>query len=410
MRRNRVKMSSIVCGLLIIAAGVLLFAFNAGLLPMAFKHVVFSWPMLLIGLGFAFLFSRDKWVAGVILMFIGSFFILPRLPFFRFYNIGYFVGQNIWAIGLVALGIIVLCKAIFTRSFWYCRTDVKCHSHDWQYKKEEAGYIERNNVFGGSKEKIDITDFKGGDINSVFGGIELDLSEEQKSAARERQAKEQRQSEAKLQQEQQKRQRQAQQLRQVSTAASTANVVMRTTINIMEVRETGGSVGAGAWLDLAQSAVNLTGQTLNIFGVDRHDNRIAQINSGFHLLNVGSNMFTTTGVDRLNAFLETVNVGSELFGVNQQSAALRHLNTGVHVINLAASGVDAVNEIRHTEGVVDKLNQTVGLINIGGEMVNIFGTDRQRAAVGAAIGQVEAGTYKLQTGIQLLNSMSQILQ
>jgi predicted membrane protein len=133
--------------------------------------------MLLIGLGFAFLFSRDKWVAGVILMFIGSFFILPRLQFVGFYNIGYFVGQNLWAIGLVTLGIVVLCKAIFTHSFWHCRTDVKCHSHGWQHQKEEAGYIDRNCVFTGGKEKLDIQNFKGGEVNSVFGGIELDLSD-----------------------------------------------------------------------------------------------------------------------------------------------------------------------------------------------------------------------------------------
>ena len=179
MKRNRVKMSSIVCGLLVIAAGVLLFAFNAGLLPMAFKRVVFSWQMLLIGLGFAFLFSRGKWVTGVILMFIGSFFIVPKIiGIYNFgYNIGYFFGKYFWATGLVLLGIIILCKAIFTRSFWYFRTDVKCNSHGWQHKKDETGYIERNNVFGGSKEKIDVKDFKGGDINSVFGGIELDLSD-----------------------------------------------------------------------------------------------------------------------------------------------------------------------------------------------------------------------------------------
>jgi len=183
MRQNRVKMSSIVFGLLVIAAGVLLFAFNAGILPKVFKSVVFSWQMLLIGLGFAFLFSRGKWVAGVILIFVGSIFILPKLQFLGFnnigYNIGYFVGQNIWAIGLVVLGIIVLCKAIFTRSFWYCRSTMKCDSHGWKQQKDEGGRIDYNCVFTGGKKKLDTKNFRGGEINNVFGGMELDLTEAQ---------------------------------------------------------------------------------------------------------------------------------------------------------------------------------------------------------------------------------------
>jgi predicted membrane protein len=44
-------------------------------------------------------------------------------------------------------------------------------------RKNESGYIDRNYVFGGSKEKIDYTGFKGGEVNCVFGGIELNLSD-----------------------------------------------------------------------------------------------------------------------------------------------------------------------------------------------------------------------------------------
>ena len=184
MKRNRIKMSSIVCGLLFLAAGVLLFAFNAGVLPIVYKKVFFSWQMLLIALGFAFLFSRDKWGTGIILMVIGGFFIMPKLE-----PVGLvFLSNNYWAIGLVIVGIIILCSAIWKRSSWHCKpkvyictdTDTKrervCHTNDWN-THNEAGYIDRNNVFGGSKEKLDFTNFKGGEINCVFGGIELDLSD-----------------------------------------------------------------------------------------------------------------------------------------------------------------------------------------------------------------------------------------
>jgi len=180
MKRNRVKMSSIICGLLFISAGVLLFAFNSGILPLEFKSVVFSWQMLLLALGFAFLFQRETWFAGIILMIIGGFFILPKLDIV---GLG-FVAQNYWAIGCVVLGIIVVCKAIWKQHSCFCKPkgyhkkwEKSYHFHDLGHNKDEGGYIDRNNVFGGSKEKIDFSNFKGGEINTVFGGIELDLSD-----------------------------------------------------------------------------------------------------------------------------------------------------------------------------------------------------------------------------------------
>ena len=43
--------------------------------------------------------------------------------------------------------------------------------------KNSKGYIERNYVFGGAREKLDMNDFRGGEINCVFGGLELDLTD-----------------------------------------------------------------------------------------------------------------------------------------------------------------------------------------------------------------------------------------
>ena len=184
MIRNRIKLSSIVCGLLFLAAGVLLYAFNTGFLLPEYKHVVFSWPMLLIAIGFIWLFSRYKWIGGVILMFIGSFFLLPKL------NIEglEFVAQNFWAIGLIVVGILVLCKTIWSR---HLKLHCKCgwsdkdwnngwHSHRMKNSsKTESGYVIRDCVFGNIKETIDVKNFKGGDIDSVFSSVELDLSEAQ---------------------------------------------------------------------------------------------------------------------------------------------------------------------------------------------------------------------------------------
>jgi len=104
-----------------------------------------------------------------------------------------FVRQNIWAIILISAGIGILCKIIFGKRhkcFWndsqngiifsvghLSEDDMKHYSG--KRKGYKPGRIDRNCVFGGSKEKWDLKNFTGGEVNCVFGGIELDLSEAQ---------------------------------------------------------------------------------------------------------------------------------------------------------------------------------------------------------------------------------------
>jgi len=181
MKHHGLKISAIVTGLLVIAAGVLLFLFNAGILNQAYKPVVFSWQMLLIALGFNGLFSRHSWFWSIILIMIGGFFLLPML------NIPgmTFLTGNIWTILLVFVGLVILFHAIFGKNhYFHCRSEKfrkrmeeknRRHSNGWNRHRGEAGYLELNYVFSGAKEKLSMEVFRGGEINCVFGGIELDF-------------------------------------------------------------------------------------------------------------------------------------------------------------------------------------------------------------------------------------------
>ena len=181
MRHNNAKKSSIIWGLLILAAGALLFAFNMGVLPLEYKYVVFSWPMILVVIGLGMLFSRHSWLGGIIMMLIGGFFLLPKLDIEGLE----FITQNGWALLLIIGGIIILCKTLFGKRFHQFSVKFhnnaewkeKHHSHNWKNSGNASGFIERNCVFGGGKEQLNIKEFKGGDINCVFGGIELDLTD-----------------------------------------------------------------------------------------------------------------------------------------------------------------------------------------------------------------------------------------
>jgi len=117
-------------------------------------------------------------------MLIGSFFLLPKL------NIEglEFISQNGWGIALIVLGIIVICKAIWHRQFrkhyYYFWPQFHWHTewnsnHAQNSAKAEPGYIVRDCIFGNINEKIDLANFKGGDIDGVFSNAEIDLSDAQ---------------------------------------------------------------------------------------------------------------------------------------------------------------------------------------------------------------------------------------
>lgn len=199
-KMKNVRFSTLIAGLLIIAAGVLLSLFNYGVLLPEYKKIVFSMPSLLVAIGFICVFARNSRGFGVILMLVGGFFLMKKMQLSGFD----FLYRNIWAIVLVIAGIMVLCKAFCGRHFCCCSrkdfddshsrncSDNHCrHGKHWrkQWKKHwsrnmyheehknSQGYIERNYIFGGAREKLDTNDFRGGDINCVFGGLELDLSD-----------------------------------------------------------------------------------------------------------------------------------------------------------------------------------------------------------------------------------------
>ena len=170
-------------GALVMIAGALLLAFNAGLLPMMYKSIVFSWPSLLIAGGICCLCCRGKRLAGLIMLLLGGFFLLPRLEIDRLY----FITQNGWAIALILGGILIIGKTIFGRQR-SCSEDFRTEfrkemeyesrKHQGKYK-DMPGYVDRTNIFSGGREYCNSKEFKGGEINSIFGGLELDLSDAQ---------------------------------------------------------------------------------------------------------------------------------------------------------------------------------------------------------------------------------------
>ena len=162
---NRPQMKKYMLGVIVIVAGFLLLLSNTGFLPYELRHVLFSWQMLLIGIGVVSLFSSESRTPGTILILIGGIFILPRI-----FDLSFNVMHIFWPVILIGLGILILTKRMPQRNW-------RVHRHMMNQQNLDDGYIHEENIFSGGKQRVMHQVFRGGHIDCIFGGSEIDLTQ-----------------------------------------------------------------------------------------------------------------------------------------------------------------------------------------------------------------------------------------
>jgi predicted membrane protein len=147
-------------GLILTVVGFVLLADNLGWIDYEWRRVIISWPMLLIAGGLLNLLNKGNKGFGIVLMAVGTFFIIPRIP-----NISVSDDYHklFWAIILVILGLVFIFRS---------KKDHHCCNNTEKYSSD---VIDEINVFGGSEKKLTTNSFRGGKITSVFGGSNYDL-------------------------------------------------------------------------------------------------------------------------------------------------------------------------------------------------------------------------------------------
>ena len=165
-------------GLFIVAIGGVLLLDQMGF---PFPDWLFTWPVLLIALGlFVGLrhnFRRGGWIMMIV---VGSFFLVqdsyPQWPIHRY----------LWPFVLIFIGLFVVFsprrsrwkrewKDEYGRTAWERRYSGSFHSTKEGYTSED--FIDSTAIFGGVHRKVVSKNFKGGDITSVMGGTEIDLTQ-----------------------------------------------------------------------------------------------------------------------------------------------------------------------------------------------------------------------------------------
>ncbi len=151
----------VIVGVLLVVAGLFLVIRNAGFFPSYIDNIIFSWPMLLVAIGAVMSVGASEKTAGIIVMAVGGFFLIPRIfsETFHMYNM-------FWPSIFIIVGIIFIVSRRHPR---------------FSGTMTAAGddYVDYVNVFSGGERQVVSQNFKGGKITAVFGGIELDLTKAQ---------------------------------------------------------------------------------------------------------------------------------------------------------------------------------------------------------------------------------------
>ena len=163
--KNRTR-GKIAGGLLFVTIGALFLARELGA---QFPEWLFTWKTLLIGIGVVsgikHRFRNFSWIA---LISVGSAFLLS--DFYPEMHIKQFVAPIL----IIAAGLFMIFKPKRRWRRWdrYNR-DRFCNQEGMQSTED---FINCETVFGAIKKNIISKEFKGGDINLVCAGVELDLS------------------------------------------------------------------------------------------------------------------------------------------------------------------------------------------------------------------------------------------
>jgi predicted membrane protein len=156
----------VVIGIVLVIAGFFLAIKNFGFLPSFLYDIIFSWQMLLIVIGLVMSLRSDKRTAGLILMSVGGFFLIPLIFHATFPQYNMF-----WPAIFIIIGVIF----IFTTGSKYRNPNWR-HHHYTDTTLSTEDFIDYLNIFSGGERQVISDNFKGGKVTSIFGGNEIDLT------------------------------------------------------------------------------------------------------------------------------------------------------------------------------------------------------------------------------------------
>jgi predicted membrane protein len=145
-------------GAIILAVGIIFLLDSLGYVRA--RHFLQFWPMILIFVGIAKMARRDSRIWGALVLLFGIFLQLSEL------GIGHFSWGQFWPLLLIAGGAMAMWSAIQARRLMPTASSDTTDPRDT---------LEESAIFGGIEKRLNSREFRGGRLQAIFGGIELDL-------------------------------------------------------------------------------------------------------------------------------------------------------------------------------------------------------------------------------------------
>jgi len=158
-------------GLLLLAIGLIFFLRNLGI---GIPHWVFSWHTFLIAIGLLIGYRRNYTGGGwLVMVLIGGYFTIEDIADIN-------LSQYYFAGAFIILGLYLILKPTgINKKSWKKKTVDFNLAGDTEAEAnpvDEDDYLDSINVFGGSKQQVFSKKFKGGDVTTIFGGCDINLT------------------------------------------------------------------------------------------------------------------------------------------------------------------------------------------------------------------------------------------
>lgn len=152
-------------GIVLMFLGLFLIADLADIVPWRLRDFLFTWQAFLIFLGLIFLSNRENKGTGIVLIVIGSFFLLPRIIDVPYYWRGLF-----WPSMLIILGLVIIFSS---------RRHGGATVFGQRKKVSGDDILDDVSVFGGGDKIVNSQQFQGGKVTHIFGGSKIDFTQAQ---------------------------------------------------------------------------------------------------------------------------------------------------------------------------------------------------------------------------------------
>ncbi len=152
-------------GALLIVFGTLLFIDNLGFLPVSVFDAF--WPLVFLGVG-AYWFVRTSSPVGRV--WAAASFLSGLLLILDLFHIVRVTMATLWPIAMIAAGVAMVVVRTSPAKL-ADRFTIGSNTNS----RPLTGRLEEYAVFSSVKRRIESQNFEGGEVSSVFGGVELDL-------------------------------------------------------------------------------------------------------------------------------------------------------------------------------------------------------------------------------------------